>query len=82
MRVCAVRESEYNYSTGPFLNMRDSEEAGSSGNVTTPKKKAKVWYQQAFKIERMEDDELKDWIQPDPTDKYTVLYRLLYVATN
>lgn len=51
----------------------DSEEAGYSGTSTPPKKKVKMWYQQAFKKEWMEDDQLKDWIQPDPKDKYAVL---------
>ena len=40
--------------------------------VIPHKKKAKFWYQQAFKKEWMEDEDLKDWVQPASGDKYAV----------
>lgn len=32
---------------------------------TTPKKKAKIWYQQAFKSEWMDEPEFKKWLKRD-----------------
>ena len=48
--------------------MSDSE----SGEKTPPKKKPKVWYNQAFKSDWLNDPELKDWIKPDPADRFVV----------
>lgn len=32
-----------------------------------------MWYQQTFKKEWLEDEELKEWLQPDSADKYSAL---------
>lgn len=37
-----------------------------------PRKKAKPWYKQAFNDEWLTDIELKDWIQPDPNNRFRV----------
>lgn len=46
--------------------------ASSSGDNSPPKKKTKVWYSQSFNSEWLNDPEFKDWIKPDPNDKYIV----------
>jgi len=41
--------------------------------LTPPRKKSKVWYQQAFCEEWMADGELKDWIKPDSGNRYAAI---------
>ncbi|KAK3894616.1 hypothetical protein Pcinc_001594 [Petrolisthes cinctipes] len=49
-------------------------DTGASGSGTPPKKRAKIWYQQAFKAEWMDEPEFKNWLMPDPTNKYIAVY--------
>lgn len=48
-------------------------DTGSSTHNTHPKKRAKVWYQQTFKSEWLDDPELCKWVKPDRANKYTVI---------
>ena len=45
----------------------------SAGNDTPPRKKAKVWYKQAFSDEWLLYPELKDWAKPDSSNRYAVV---------
>lgn len=47
--------------------------SGASTPVTPPKKRSKVWYQQAFRQEWLSDVEFKDWLQADSKDKHVVI---------
>ena len=51
----------------------DPEPGGRSGSNIPPWKKSKGWYQQSFNSGWLEDPELKDWVKPDPKDKYGAL---------
>jgi len=59
--------------------MSDDEDErllGSSSRITAdtpPNKKAKQWYQQAFCDEWLADSELKDWVKPDPGNRYAAI---------
>jgi hypothetical protein len=47
--------------------------AAGSDCDTPPRKKAKMWYQQAFSGEWLSDPELKDWIKADSNNRYAVV---------
>ena len=47
-----------------------------SSAETPPKKKGKIWYDHAFCDEWLRDSELKDWIKPDPNNRYAAMCRV------
>lgn len=49
------------------------DSAGPSGSGSPPGKKKKIWYRQNFNTEWLKVDELKDWLKPDPNDKFGAL---------
>ena len=55
------------------MSSSDSEEAGCSTDKTPPRKKTRISYKQAFKQEWMTDVDFKDWVKPDPKDKFSAL---------
>lgn len=60
--------------TGNERTMSDSElEKAHCSAVSTPKKKIKTLYKQSFKQQWMTDENFKDWVKPDPSDKYSTL---------
>lgn len=42
-------------------------------SVSPPGKKKKLWYRQGFCEDWLTVDELKDWLKPDPSDKFAAL---------
>ena len=53
------------------MSSSDSEEPGCSTGSATPRKKSKLYYKQAFKQEWMTENEFKDWVRPEPKDKFS-----------
>ena len=52
----------------------DEDDPGCSSTChSPPRKKAKVWYKQAFKQEWLEEEEFKSWVKADPSDKFSAV---------
>ena len=52
----------------------DEDQPGCSSTYhSPPRKKAKVWYKQAFKQEWLEEEEFKSWVKADPSDKFSAV---------
>ncbi|BFZ21019.1 hypothetical protein BsWGS_24058 [Bradybaena similaris] len=53
-------------------DLETSDELAASSSKSCKKRKTKTWYNQPFCVDWLQDEHLKDWIESDPKDKFSV----------